>query len=290
MLRALAAILAAAAMLVCGAEAVAASPSALPAASAQQTQTASLGPITATLTFRDASGSDAPMPYTDLALQITDGARTLRSGPLDTHACGQACSPDHVGHGDSVHVVDMNGDGVTEVLVDLYTGGAHCCSVDEIFSIDPATGALTQAERNWGDPGAELADLGHDGKLEFLTADDRFAYRFDAFAFSGLPVLVERFANGTFTDVTSSYRALVTRDASTWLHAYRHNWAHGNGLGFLAAWAADEYRLNRRSAVDRFLSRELHRGHLRGDGAYWHGGARYVHDLKRFLARSGYAR
>ena len=242
--------------------------------------------MTATVTYLSAPNSLAA-PYSDLRLTITSAGATLYSAPVTTHFCGTECWPDHPAT-PFVHVVDLNGDGQTEVVVDLYSGGAHCCSIDDVYSIDAGSGAVTETERVWGDPDASLQDLSHNGRLEFLTADDRFAYAFDAFAFSGLPLLIERFTNGAFVDVTSTYPALVAADATRWYRLYRENIRTHTGLGALAAWAADEDTLGREALVSRVLSRENRHGHLHSDGPPWKGGSAYVNQLQRFLKRTGY--
>ena len=57
-------------------------------------------------------------------------------------------------------------------MLDLYTGGAHCCSVEQVFTFDPGTMTYAETERNFGDPGTRIEDLKHDGHFEFVTADD----------------------------------------------------------------------------------------------------------------------
>ena len=254
-------------------------------AATPHSQTASLGPVTATVTYD--SVSSGVLPYSNLHLSITRSGTSLYSAPVDTKACGTECDPDHP-DAPFLHVVDLNGDGQTEVVLDVYTGGAHCCSVDVIYSIDPTSGAVTPVEHNWGDPGATLEDLSHDGRLEFVTADDRFAYTFDAFAFSGLPIEVERFAGGTFTDVTNAYPALIAPDARRWYRLYRENLRTHTALGAVAAWAADEDRLGHAALVARTLARENRLGHLRSDGAPWKGGRAFINELQRFLMKTGY--
>ena len=91
------------------------------------------------------------------------------------------------------------------MVLDLYSGGAHCCTVVQIFSFEPGTMTYVQTERVFGDPDARIVDLSHDGRFEFLTADDSFAYRFTDYAASGLPIEILTFAGGHFTDVTRAY-------------------------------------------------------------------------------------
>jgi hypothetical protein len=190
----------------------------------------------------------------------------------------------------SVQVADIEANGEPDVLLHLWSRGAHCCYIDQIFRWNPATPTYIGMEHSWGDPGERLVDLAHNGQLEFLTADDRFAYQFAAFAFSGLPAQVFVFRNGAFIDVTRAYPALVAADARKQFHRYLRNIRGGTCLGYLAPWAADEYRLGKRARVLRTLQRENRLGHLRElriSGVVNRGSA-FISQLKRFLRRNRY--
>ena len=45
-----------------------------------------------------------------------------------------------------LNVMDLNGDGEPEILLDLFTGGAHCCSYSRIYQFDPIYGDYTWIE------------------------------------------------------------------------------------------------------------------------------------------------
>jgi len=172
--------------------------------------------------------------------------------------------------------------GTPDAVLDYYTGGAHCC----FWSLIVAPTGKTIVH-DWGDAGYKI--VGYQGAPQLVSADDRFAYEFDAFAFSGLPLLIERFSNGGFVDVTSSYPNLVAADAHSWYAAYQSGIKSHTGLGALAAWAADEDTLGNPKLVARVLARELRHGHLRSDGgAPWKGGKAFVAELQTFLKRTGY--
>jgi hypothetical protein len=186
-----------------------------------------------------------------------------------------------------VHVLDLEHNSQPDVVLDLFTGGAHCCSVEQIFSFDPGAMAYQKTERNFGDPGAQIVDLNRDGHLEFLTADDRFAYEFTDFAASGLPIQILTFGNRHFTDVTRSYPKLIAKDAADWLHIFRHAVArdrYSDSVGVVAAWAADQELLGR--LVSRFLAAQARAHRLNAPGLP--SGHRFVANLMRFLRRHGY--
>ena len=190
--------------------------------------------------------------------------------------------------GSSLTVRDLDGDGEPEVIVDLYTGGAHCCAYSRVYRYDATTATYTNVLQLWGDPGYRLEDLDGDGKLEFVTADDRFAYAFTDYAASGLPVEVLAYAGGTFTNVTRNYPALVSQDADRWLHTYaRERRRHGpkDLKGIVAAYVADQYLLGNGAQGQALLRSALRRGDLAGFGGSAQG---FVARLGRFLRHTGY--
>ena len=262
--------------------------SALPASAAlATTQTATAGAVTATFTFTGTFPS-----YTGLHLSIAQSGSLLYDQPVTSRSCGSICAPQATGaRASSVHVIDLDDIGQPNVVLDLYTGGAHCCSVEQVFTFDPGTMTYAMTERNFGDPGARIEDLNHDGHFEFVSADDAFAYAFTDFAASGLPLQIETFSGSRFQDVTGSYPALIRKDAATWLKAFRAmaRGHYADSVGVIAAWAADEYRLGKSAAANRFLHQQAKAGHLRTPlGRSEAQGQRFVASLQRFLRRHGY--
>jgi hypothetical protein len=101
-------------------------------------------------------------------------------------------------------VADLDADGVQDVIVFHFTGGAHCCSEYLIFSEGP--GGIQQDDYfslgNGGIVGVE--DLDGDGVPELNGWDDRLAYFVDlSYAASpSLPLVLCRTGEGTYTDCT----------------------------------------------------------------------------------------
>ena len=147
------------------------------------TQTARSGNVTASFTF---SGSYPN--FTGLQLSIAQGSTVYYDEPVTSKLCGTYCAPGSPsGSQGSVHVLDLEHDGQPDVLLDLYSGGAHCCWIEQIFSFDPGTMTYAVSQHDFGDPGEDIVDLRHNGRYEFLTADDSFAYRFTDFARRACP-------------------------------------------------------------------------------------------------------
>jgi hypothetical protein len=250
------------------------------------TQTSSAGNVTATFTFQ----GKVPK-FHGLHLTISRAGAVVYDQPVVAKFCGKLCWPGQgAARSSSVHVVDLEGTGDPDVVLDLYSGGAHCCTVEQVFSFDPASATYAKTEQVFGDPAARIVDLGHNGHFEFLTADDSFAYRFTDFAASGLPIQIFTFANRRFTDVTNSYPKLIAKDAAVWLRAFKAQARqhYPDSVGVIAAWAADEDRLGHAKLVNRYLRGQALAGHLNAPFAT--GGTRFVAKLQKFLRRRGYTR
>jgi hypothetical protein len=250
------------------------------------TQTASAGGLTATFRFMGQFPD-----YSGQRLTIAKAGAVLYDQPVVSRLCATRCAPGSPRA--SVHLLDLEHDGQPDVVLDLFSGGAHCCTIEQVFSFDPGTTTYIKTERNFGDAGARIVDLRHDGRLEFLTADDAFAYAFTDYAASGLPIQVLTFSNRRFHDVTRRYPKLIAQDAARWLRRFRGMARSGylDSVGVIAAWAADEELLGHRQLVSGYLSAQAKAGHLRTALAPEEpSGRRFVAALMRFLRRQGYLR
>lgn len=251
------------------------------------TQTASSGDVTGTFTF-----SGTYPNFTGLQLSIAQGGTVLYDEPVVSKQCGMFCAPGTTsGPGTSVHVVDLEHDGQPDVVLDLYSGGAHCCYIEQIFSFDPGTMTYAKTQRYFGDPGEQIVDLHHNGRFEFLTADDSFAYEFTDFAASGLPIEILRFSDQHFFNVTRQYPKLIARDAALWMKAFKSmaKQHYSDSVGVVAAWAADEELLGHAKLVNTFLANQLTAGHLNSAlSPQEPGGARFVAKLRKSLRTHGY--
>lgn len=177
-------------------------------------------------------------------------------------------------------VEDLDNDGEPEVLLDFFSGGAHCCLSTQIFSYLPATQQYQITEQFWGDGGTrELKDLDQDGIPEFLSYDTRFAYAFASFAGSGFPIQIWQYRQGQMRDVTRQFPDLVYRDASRYWQLYTEARAqNGEVKGILAAYLADKYLLGQSESGWR-LVRDAYQ---EGDRLAFFG------QLNQFLQEQGY--
>lgn len=238
------------------------------------TQTASGGDVTATLTF---NGRDPQV--SKMRLSITQSGTVVYDQPVTAPDCSTMCGPG-AASGKSVQVLDLDGNGEMEVVLELFSQGAHCCFIDQVFAPSAALGSYVVTQRDFQNSGAALKDLNHDGQTEFVSADNAFAYAFTDFAESGLPIQIFKFSSLSFVNVTRRYPALIRRDARVWWHAYLSD--HDSGrVGLIAAWVADEYNLGRAAGARRTLAKQVAEQHI---------SAHFVRRLKAFLRRSGYVR
>lgn len=266
---------------------------ATPAAALAITQKAHSGAVSATFTFHGSLRHG----FSGLRLLIRRSDRVVYDKPIVSGSsisggCGKYCQPagafprSQGGH-PSVHVLHLARAGEPDVVLDVFSGGAHCCTIEQVFRYDATTRTYLVAERNFGDFGDRIKDLGHNGRFEFLSADDRFAYAFTDFAASGLPIQILIFRAGRFIDVTRHYRSLIAKDAAMWLNDFKRNLS--DGVGLIGAWAADEDLLGHNALVKRTLAVELRRGNLHsalvgGGGS----GRKFLSKLNRFLRKYGY--
>lgn len=253
------------------------------------TQTARSGSLSASFSF-DFTSSD--QSYADGLLTIrSDGSVQYRQ-PVDAPLCRKLCEPGvPSSDGSSLSWRHLTSSGQPQLVLDLYAGGAHCCTVVEILSQARGSDHWSLSAHDFGDPGFQLADLNHDGGDEFVSADDRFAYAFTDYAASGMPLQILRWSGGRFIDVTRSYPARLARDAARWMGYFtqQKKTHYDDTTGVIAAWAADEDALGRSGFVASFLKRAA-AAHELNSGLGESSNAKYIGVLDRFLRKTGYLR
>lgn len=178
---------------------------------------------------------------------------------------------------------DLDGDSEPEIILDFYSGGAHCCWFSQIFDYDPAQEQYTAVEHVWGNVGGfQLDDLDDNGIPEFISADDRFAYAFTSYADSAFPPQFWQYRDGEMVDVTREYPDAVYSEAVRLWNRYtaiRDGARSGDIKGVLAAYLATKYLLDQ-SAEGWSLVRQIYQA---GDRT------QYFAELQQFLEANGYA-
>lgn len=80
---------------------------------------------------------------------------------------------------------DLTGEGHPDVVIETYTGGAHCCFATYAYDLGPVMTKMLETPVS--NCGGAFEDLDGDGVFEFITCDDSFAYVYCAYA--GSPVV-----------------------------------------------------------------------------------------------------
>ncbi len=225
--------------------------------------TASGGPVQATLSWQAA---DYGVKDPRLVL-VRAGATLFDGSPVgDPDVCSIGCIFAGTGADAPLKVVDLDADGEPEVVVDAYTGGAHCCTLTEVLRFTGA--AYARLETDWGSLGYNLKDLDGDGRPELSGYDAAFEDAFTSHAASFEPPLVLDYdpaVKGGFRVVTRRFPALARKNAKDALHTLRAaRRQRYETLGVVAAYVADLYLLGRGREVRPYLARARKRGDLRG--------------------------
>jgi hypothetical protein len=247
----------------------------LAAPAGAKTLSAGAGGVRATVSWRPAAGFEAR----NVRLLIRRDGRTVL-----TRRLGYA-------RPQTLRVRDLDGDREPEVLADFSTGGAHCCLFSRIYRWTGRTyGALKHV---WADQSYRLRDVNHDGRIEFVSADGRFAYAFTAYASSAFPVQIWDFSGRKMLDVTRDYPALIRKDAARLWQQFLvgRDTEHPDSRGILAAWMADKYLLREQAAGWKTMEKLNAHGELEGSGRNdaWAKNAAYLAKLRSFLVGHGCA-
>jgi subtilisin-like proprotein convertase family protein len=249
-----------------------------------ETRSAHRGAITASVSF-----TERDFLFEKLHVRVTRAGHTVLDAPIQRLGCPD-CANDRPS---AVKVLDLDG-GEPEVLVDLYSGGAHCCLFTLILRWDPAARRYRSTLGYWGNYGSRLVDLDGDGAPEFSAFDERFVYEFTAYVFSSAPIRIWSYRAGRLVDVTREFPALIRKSAATNLGYYLKGRRERNTdvRSYVATYVADQYLLGNPAEGKRLLETALKRGDL-GRGTMLLGlpaGKAYVAALMRDLRRWGYTR
>jgi hypothetical protein len=249
-----------------------------------QTLAARNGTVSATVTYTERN-----FLYEKVRVRVTRAGRAVLDAPIQRLGCPD-CANDRPS---AVKLRDLDG-GEREVLVDLYSGGAHCCLFTLILRWDADAKRYRSTLGYWGNYGSRLIDLDGDGEPEFSAFDERFVYEFTAYVFSSAPIRIWSYEAGKLVDVTRRFPELVQKSAATNLGYYLKARGDPNAdvRSYVAAYVADQYLLGDPAEGQRVLDLALKRGDL-GRGTRLLGlpaGKAYVAALMRDLHRWGYIR
>lgn len=135
---------------------------------------------------------------------------------------------------------DLDNNGTSEVIVQTYSGGAHCCTAYKVYTWQDGEFVMAQLGPADGG-GGEFKDLNNDGNSEFITYDQNFFYAFSSYAGSFPPSIILTFRNGNFEEVTQQYPQYIRSQA--WQKYLRLQEYDYEMNGTLAGYVADKILL-----------------------------------------------
>jgi hypothetical protein len=158
----------------------------------------------------DWSGSDdAVQLFTsgDLTMTLTVvGDAAERVATLTIEAPGKGATElSGIGSGGGfglLGVYPFDENGMRSVIFAVYSGGAHCC-MQIVSATETAGGWVTDTIGSVDGDMVPLEDIDGDGIFEMLLFDGRFAYTFDAYAFSYPPQRVFKSKDGKSYDASA---------------------------------------------------------------------------------------
>ncbi len=254
-------------------------------APADRFETATVGAYTAKVRF-GVTGVAPRFSIRSLHLHVTRGGKAVldRDLPLPRSCRGLACVlMTDLG----VETVELRSLGrpTPAVVLWLWTGGAHCCSVVEV--VDVATGIV--GSQDFGNGGAVVERF--DGDVLFRARDERFPYLYTSYAASGEPIALFRWEPPRFVDVTPDHPAAVRADAVEWWKVFvAQRSQRSEARGVFAAWAADACLVGNHAKVEATLADGVRRGFFsraRSEDFGPYDGA-YAKTLMRDLRKWGY--
>jgi hypothetical protein len=245
----------------------------------------------ATKTANETTFSDGTMPF--------NGTLTMSGGGTNWTLPRPANTSDKVIN--AMCVIAFQREQHPGVMIEGFTGGAHCCEVAVVYLFNQQENryvkVVDMSPNHYKFPHAFDANQGYfptvAGRQVLLkTGDGVFAYAFDCYACSALPIVLDSVSPSGLTDVTLQNRALVVANAQAiWKSAQKASGQNGAGaFGLLPAWVADECALGRGAAAWSTIEGLQRQGKLSDalyqDTTFNHGS--YVTSLKSFLLRNDY--
>jgi hypothetical protein len=131
---------------------------------------------------------------------------------------------------------------VPQIVLSYYTGGAHCCMVFKVATVDEGEKwHVVDAGYHDGDVGYRFIDVTHDGGTELIGVDDSFLYKFASHAGSYVPTKVSTIKSGQLVDVTkdAKFHPFLVRELRRMEDSAKQS-PISEINGFLAGWVAQK--------------------------------------------------
>jgi hypothetical protein len=194
----------------------------------------------------------------------------------------------------SVDLNDLDSDGTPEVLLQAYTGGAHCCMAITTYTWQEDRFRPIYFDYLDGG-GGRFEDLDGDGLTEFVTLDNAFLYTFSSYAGSYPPSLILTFQDGEYIDTTNQFQQRLGSTAWDMYQSVEQRDEEGYEInGLLAGYVAQKIRLGEYRQGWDFMMARYERGNDWGLQSYDNDGnvveefADFPTALQAFLQDLGY--
>ncbi len=249
---------------------------------------------TATLPVTTTDPALSGMPFPGV-LTLTHGAEHWALAHPDGASIGQL---------GGICVIRFKGESRPAVMVEGFSGGAHCCMVPVLYSFDATTSTyakvLDMSAANFKsamkfDPNDGYVAKTVGGQVVLETGDGVFPYYFGCYACTPAPIHLEVWGPRGMLDVTGQHPQFVEANAhQLWSGVVsEENGADGYyGLfGSLAAWTAEECTIGRGASAWSQVQVLQSKGVL-SDKHYYQGTfmtkGSFVPTLRSFLLKHGY--
>jgi len=107
---------------------------------------------------------------------------------------------------DPLSGTDINGTGYPDLIIEEYSGGAHCCFAVAVYDLASTLVSIDVPASPGGNAPGGFVDLNGDGVFEFETRDDSFAYAYCCFADSPATLAILEYSPAEGKYVPASYR------------------------------------------------------------------------------------
>ncbi|MET0308350.1 MAG: hypothetical protein ABW023_06550 [Sphingomonas sp.] len=180
------------------------------------------------------------------------------------------------------------------IILETFTGGAHCCSVIDVAVPEGDTYRIVRLRRKLPDGNSSdmfdatleefPIDLSGDGAADFVLYDDAFLYRFASYAGSVAPPLILNVRDGRSIDVSRdpAFAPLFLIDMAkareACINPEEAGWERN---GACAGYVADAARVGQFDAAWKIMLQHYGSGEP-------HSGKDFPGDLRDFLRKNGY--
>jgi len=111
----------------------------------------------------------------------------------------------------SIQEIDLDKNGSNEIIIETFSGGAHCCSSLLIAKVKGNSFRYMDS-LYLGNCGYNIDDLNKDGEKEIISCNDMFAYVFTNFSMSRFPITIYSFSDGKLKIANEDFKAVVIKD------------------------------------------------------------------------------